>query len=141
MPSMLSVLSFDQYKIIECSFSTVKFRCIINLGLSSKGSSFAFKTQHSPQGRIWLTMPTLPTGGRKNCPAHLYQCGSGDCVHPDRVCDRIVHCLDGSDEGSGCLRRNCSHLLAIRCERRCVSTPIGPVSVLHGNLSASLAYR
>lgn len=84
---------------------------------------------------------THPAGGRRNCPAHLYQCGSGECLNPDRVCDRIVNCVDGSDEGNGCLRRNCSHLMAIRCERHCVSTPNGPVSALHGNSSALSANR
>lgn len=60
-------------------------------------------------------------------------------MHPDRVCDRIRNCVDGSDEGDGCLRRNCTHLLALRCEHRCVGTPGGPVSALHPNLIISLS--
>lgn len=83
--------------------------------------------------------PMPPAGGRRNCPAHLYQCGSGDCVLPDLVCDRVRNCVDGSDEGNGCLHRNCTHLLAAHCERLCVSTPGGPVSALHRDLIVSLS--
>ncbi|XP_072035370.1 uncharacterized protein [Amphiura filiformis] len=32
------------------------------------------------------------------CPAGMFQCHSGECIHSIYVCDEIVDCLDASDE-------------------------------------------
>ncbi|XP_058473588.1 low-density lipoprotein receptor-related protein 2-like isoform X1 [Solea solea] len=62
---------------------------------------------------------------QKKCLSHLFQCGSGECVDMDLVCNGFTNCADRSDEGVGCARRNCSSLLAPHCDDRCVSTPNG----------------
>ncbi|XP_062414865.1 low-density lipoprotein receptor-related protein 2-like isoform X2 [Pungitius pungitius] len=64
--------------------------------------------------------------GPTKCPAHLYRCGSGECVDPLLVCNGFTNCADNSDEGAGCARRNCSSQSAPRCDHGCVSTPNGP---------------
>ncbi|CAJ1071213.1 low-density lipoprotein receptor-related protein 2-like isoform X1 [Xyrichtys novacula] len=63
--------------------------------------------------------------GQKQCPSHLYQCGSGECLDPRLVCNGLTNCADGSDEGPGCAKYNCSSFSAPRCDHRCVSTPNG----------------
>ncbi|XP_068561732.1 low-density lipoprotein receptor-like [Cebidichthys violaceus] len=62
----------------------------------------------------------------RNCASHLYRCGSGECVDPRLACNGFTNCIDGSDEGTGCARRNCSSQSAPRCDHHCVSTPNGP---------------
>lgn len=44
------------------------------------------------------------------------------------MCNGITNCVDGSDEGIGCVQRNCSAPSAPTCDHSCVSTPNGPVS-------------
>lgn len=61
------------------------------------------------------------------CPTHLFQCGN-ECVDPRLMCDGVINCLDGSDEGLGCLSNNCSSLRKPQCQHYCVSTPRGAVS-------------
>ncbi|XP_041666800.1 low-density lipoprotein receptor-related protein 2-like isoform X2 [Cheilinus undulatus] len=63
---------------------------------------------------------------QKKCPSHLYQCGSGECLDPRLVCNSYTNCADGSDEGPGCAKRNCSSSSAPQCDHSCVSTPNGP---------------
>ncbi|XP_077868793.1 uncharacterized protein LOC144359476 [Saccoglossus kowalevskii] len=41
-----------------------------------------------------------------NCPSGMWQCGSGECLHPYRVCDIIKDCLDASDEADCMFREN-----------------------------------
>uniref|UniRef100_A0A4W6BST5 Si:dkey-88l16.3 n=1 Tax=Lates calcarifer TaxID=8187 RepID=A0A4W6BST5_LATCA len=60
------------------------------------------------------------------CPSHLYQCGSGECVNPGLVCNGLTNCADSSDEGPGCSQRNCSSPSPPPCDHHCVSTPNGP---------------
>nr|XP_046231538.1 low-density lipoprotein receptor-related protein 2-like isoform X2 [Scatophagus argus] len=62
---------------------------------------------------------------QRKCPFHLYQCGSGECLDPSLVCNGFTNCADSSDEGAGCVQRNCSSPSAPQCDR-CVSTPNGP---------------
>uniref|UniRef100_A0A671K6H9 Si:dkey-88l16.3 n=1 Tax=Sinocyclocheilus anshuiensis TaxID=1608454 RepID=A0A671K6H9_9TELE len=59
------------------------------------------------------------------CPTHLFQCGSGECVDPDLVCNRASDCADGSDEGLGCLKNNCSSPSSPSCQHYCINTPHG----------------
>ncbi|CAI5666582.1 unnamed protein product [Oreochromis niloticus] len=63
---------------------------------------------------------------QKICPSHLYQCGSGECVDTNLVCNGITNCADGSDEGVNCVQRSCSSPSAPFCDHSCVSTPYGP---------------
>uniref|UniRef100_A0A3Q4GYS7 Low-density lipoprotein receptor-related protein 2-like n=1 Tax=Neolamprologus brichardi TaxID=32507 RepID=A0A3Q4GYS7_NEOBR len=63
---------------------------------------------------------------QKICPSHLYQCGSGECVDTNLVCNGVTNCADGSDEGVNCVLRSCSSPSAPLCEHSCVSTPYGP---------------
>ncbi|XP_056289033.1 low-density lipoprotein receptor-related protein 1B-like [Pseudoliparis swirei] len=63
---------------------------------------------------------------QRNCATQLYKCGSGECVDTSLVCNRITNCADGSDEGEGCVQRNCSSQSAPQCDHHCVSTPNGP---------------
>lgn len=76
---------------------------------------------------VTLCVVFLFTGIVRPCPAHLFQCGTGECVDPRLVCNGFINCIDGSDEGPGCARYNCSSQSAPRCDQRCVSTPDGPV--------------
>ncbi|KAM6975856.1 uncharacterized protein LKV04_015114 [Tautogolabrus adspersus] len=62
----------------------------------------------------------------KKCPSHLYQCGSGECLDPRLVCNSYTNCADRSDEGPGCVKRNCSSSSAPQCDHHCISTPNGP---------------
>ncbi|KAM8873175.1 uncharacterized protein ACB058_004818 isoform 2-T2 [Synchiropus picturatus] len=62
----------------------------------------------------------------EKCPAHLYQCDSGECLDPGLACNGITNCADMSDEGSGCNVHNCSSYFAPLCDQHCVSTPNGP---------------
>ncbi|KAI7789745.1 putative low-density lipoprotein receptor-related protein 2 [Triplophysa rosa] len=62
--------------------------------------------------------------GQVKCPTHLFRCGSGECVQPDLVCNRVPNCVDGSDEGVGCLKNNCSSI-SLSCQHYCISTPHG----------------
>jgi len=75
------------------------------------------------------TSASVLTGSQRNCATQLYKCGSGECVDTSLVCNRITNCADGSDEGEGCVQRNCSSQSAPQCDHHCVSTPNGPVSV------------
>ncbi|XP_028835739.1 low-density lipoprotein receptor-related protein 2 isoform X2 [Denticeps clupeoides] len=63
--------------------------------------------------------------GQKKCPPHSFQCVSGECVDPVLVCNGVTNCIDGTDEGSGCLSSNCSSRSWPRCEHSCFSTPHG----------------
>ncbi|KAF7648260.1 hypothetical protein LDENG_00159790 [Lucifuga dentata] len=63
---------------------------------------------------------------QRKCPLHLYQCGSGECVNPNLLCNRVTNCADSSDEGIGCIQRNCSSPSAPNCDHHCVNTPNGP---------------
>ncbi|XP_059395614.1 low-density lipoprotein receptor-related protein 2 isoform X3 [Carassius carassius] len=63
--------------------------------------------------------------GQVKCPTHLFQCGSGECVEPDLVCNRASDCADGSDEGVGCLKNNCSSPSRPSCQHYCINTPHG----------------
>ncbi|XP_018536167.1 low-density lipoprotein receptor-related protein 2 isoform X1 [Lates calcarifer] len=63
---------------------------------------------------------------QRECPSHLYQCGSGECVNPGLVCNGLTNCADSSDEGPGCSQRNCSSPSPPPCDHHCVSTPNGP---------------
>lgn len=67
-------------------------------------------------------------GGQVKCSNQLYQCGSGECVDHSLLCDHIINCPDGSDEGHGCSTTNCSSPGTPQCDQHCVSTPYGPVS-------------
>uniref|UniRef100_A0A8C7RPG1 EGF-like domain-containing protein n=1 Tax=Oncorhynchus mykiss TaxID=8022 RepID=A0A8C7RPG1_ONCMY len=60
------------------------------------------------------------------CSNQLYQCGSGECVDHSLLCDQIINCPDGSDEGHGCSTNNCSSPGTPQCDQHCVSTPYGP---------------
>ncbi|XP_042158737.1 low-density lipoprotein receptor-related protein 2 isoform X5 [Oncorhynchus tshawytscha] len=60
------------------------------------------------------------------CSNQLYQCGSGECVDHSLLCDHIINCPDGSDEGHGCSTNNCSSPGTPQCDQHCVSTPYGP---------------
>ncbi|XP_052368358.1 prolow-density lipoprotein receptor-related protein 1-like isoform X14 [Oncorhynchus keta] len=60
------------------------------------------------------------------CSNQLYQCGSGECVDHSLLCDHIINCPDGSDEGHGCSTSNCSSPGTPQCDQHCVSTPYGP---------------
>ncbi|XP_039855880.1 low-density lipoprotein receptor-related protein 2 isoform X2 [Simochromis diagramma] len=63
---------------------------------------------------------------QKICPSHLYQCGSGECVDTNLVCNGVTNCADGSDEGVNCVQHSCSSPSAPLCDHSCVSTPYGP---------------
>uniref|UniRef100_A0A672M2Z5 Si:dkey-88l16.3 n=1 Tax=Sinocyclocheilus grahami TaxID=75366 RepID=A0A672M2Z5_SINGR len=63
--------------------------------------------------------------GQVKCPTHLFQCGSGECVDPDLVCNKASDCADGSDEGLGCLKSNCSSPSHPSCQHYCINTPHG----------------
>uniref|UniRef100_A0A9J8B4V1 Si:dkey-88l16.3 n=1 Tax=Cyprinus carpio carpio TaxID=630221 RepID=A0A9J8B4V1_CYPCA len=63
--------------------------------------------------------------GQVKCPTHLFQCGSGECVDPDLVCNKASDCADGSDEGVGCLKNNCSSPSRPSCQHYCINTPHG----------------
>ncbi|XP_076020346.1 uncharacterized protein LOC143011376 [Genypterus blacodes] len=63
---------------------------------------------------------------QRKCPVHLFQCGSGECVDPSLVCNRVTNCADSSDEGAGCAQRNCTSPSAPQCDHHCVGTPSGP---------------
>ncbi|XP_016314366.1 low-density lipoprotein receptor-related protein 2 isoform X1 [Sinocyclocheilus anshuiensis] len=63
--------------------------------------------------------------GQVKCPTHLFQCGSGECVDPDLVCNKASDCADGSDEGLGCLKNNCSSPSRPSCQHYCINTPHG----------------
>uniref|UniRef100_A0A673HKF3 Low-density lipoprotein receptor-related protein 2-like n=1 Tax=Sinocyclocheilus rhinocerous TaxID=307959 RepID=A0A673HKF3_9TELE len=63
--------------------------------------------------------------GHVKCLTHLFQCGSGECVDPDLVCNRASDCADGSDEGLGCLKNNCSSPSSPSCQHYCINTPHG----------------
>ncbi|XP_050977884.1 low-density lipoprotein receptor-related protein 2 isoform X7 [Labeo rohita] len=63
--------------------------------------------------------------GQVKCPTHLFRCGSGECVDPDLVCNRASDCADGSDEGVGCLKNNCSSPSSPSCQHYCINTPHG----------------
>ncbi|XP_042171134.1 low-density lipoprotein receptor-related protein 2-like isoform X2 [Oncorhynchus tshawytscha] len=60
------------------------------------------------------------------CSNQLYQCGSGECVDHSLLCDQIINCPDGSDEGHGCSTNNCSSPGTPQCDQHCLSTPYGP---------------
>ncbi|XP_056591842.1 low-density lipoprotein receptor-related protein 1B isoform X1 [Triplophysa dalaica] len=62
--------------------------------------------------------------GQVKCPTHLFRCGIGECVQPDLVCNRVPNCVDGSDEGLGCMKNNCSSI-SLSCQHYCISTPHG----------------
>eukprot|EP00063_Salmo_salar_P027647 XP_014002482.1 PREDICTED: low-density lipoprotein receptor-related protein 1B-like [Salmo salar] len=64
--------------------------------------------------------------GQVKCSNQLYQCGSGECVDHSLLCDHIINCPDGSDEGHGCSTTNCSSPGTPQCDQHCVSTPYGP---------------
>ncbi|XP_045072304.1 LOW QUALITY PROTEIN: low-density lipoprotein receptor-related protein 2 [Coregonus clupeaformis] len=64
--------------------------------------------------------------GQVKCSNQLYQCGSGECVDHSVLCDHIINCPDGSDEGHGCFIKNCSSPGTPQCDQHCVSTPYGP---------------
>ncbi|XP_071207676.1 low-density lipoprotein receptor-related protein 1 isoform X2 [Salvelinus alpinus] len=64
--------------------------------------------------------------GQVKCSNQLYQCGSGECVDHSLLCDHIINCPDGSDEGQGCSTNNCSSPGTPQCDQHCVSTPYGP---------------
>ncbi|XP_055731656.1 low-density lipoprotein receptor-related protein 2-like [Salvelinus fontinalis] len=64
--------------------------------------------------------------GQVKCSNQLYQCGSGECVDHSLLCDHIINCPDGSDEGHGCSTNNCSSPGTPQCDQHCVSTPYGP---------------
>ncbi|XP_067289019.1 low-density lipoprotein receptor-related protein 1B isoform X2 [Pseudorasbora parva] len=63
--------------------------------------------------------------GHVKCPTHLFRCGSGECVDPDLVCNSGSDCADGSDEGVGCLKNNCSSPSSPSCQHYCFNTPHG----------------
>ncbi|XP_073770596.1 uncharacterized protein si:dkey-88l16.3 isoform X2 [Danio rerio] len=63
--------------------------------------------------------------GQTKCPTHLFQCGSGECMDPDLVCNKASDCADGSDEGVGCLKNNCSSPGSPSCQHYCINTPHG----------------
>lgn len=69
-------------------------------------------------------------GGQVKCPTHLFRCGSGECVQPDLVCNSVPNCGDGSDEGVGCLKNNCSSI-SLSCQHYCISTPHGAVNLFY----------
>ncbi|TNN86282.1 Low-density lipoprotein receptor-related protein 2 [Liparis tanakae] len=64
---------------------------------------------------------------QRSCATQLYRCGSGECVDTSLVCNGLTNCADGSDEGEGCVQRNCSSQSAPQCDHHCVSTPNGPL--------------
>ncbi|XP_030621097.1 enteropeptidase [Chanos chanos] len=46
-------------------------------------------------------------GEHEPCPVWQYQCLSGDCVHSESICDRVMDCPDSSDE------RDCVHMVSV----------------------------
>lgn len=36
------------------------------------------------------------------CTEEEFECASGQCIQLNLLCDSIVHCRDGSDEGENC---------------------------------------
>ncbi|KAJ8381103.1 hypothetical protein SKAU_G00018810 [Synaphobranchus kaupii] len=59
------------------------------------------------------------------CPSHQFQCGTGECLDPDVVCNTMPNCPDGSDEGGSCASSVCSSSDGARCTQDCYSTPQG----------------
>lgn len=58
------------------------------------------------------------------CSEEEFQCDSGECIPLDFVCDDVVHCSDGTDEGGNC-DTSCednSH-----CPHNCLSGPKEPI--------------
>ena len=35
----------------------------------------------------------------RNCPVNMFQCGSGECIDMNKICDTKRDCKDFSDEG------------------------------------------
>lgn len=100
------------------------------LTASTRTNVSTFKQIFTNETRLFgSTCEFAFTGSRRKCPVHLYQCGSGECVDPSLVCNRVTNCADSSDEGAGCAQGNCSSSSAPRCDHHCVSTPNGAVSV------------
>ncbi|XP_072178152.1 uncharacterized protein [Diadema setosum] len=50
----------------------------------------------SNMGAVICSKPAVENPS--TCLAHMFQCGSGECVHNVYVCDRHTDCTDGSDE-------------------------------------------
>lgn len=94
------------------------------------GNTFQYMRMYFNQCRAHLKQPyaSALTGSQRECPSHLYQCGSGECVNPGLVCNGLTNCADSSDEGPGCSQRNCSSPSPPPCDHHCVSTPNGPVN-------------
>lgn len=75
----------------------------------------------------------LVSGDPVKCPAHMFKCGSEECLDFGLVCDGVANCQDQSDEGPGCLRNVCSNQQ--QCEH-CFNTPYGAVG--HSNYPTCL---
>uniref|UniRef100_A0A672ZF23 Si:dkey-88l16.3 n=1 Tax=Sphaeramia orbicularis TaxID=375764 RepID=A0A672ZF23_9TELE len=97
-----------------------------NDGSDEKDKCMNFCISSSLCGKMNLNDAFAFTGSQRKCPTHLYQCSSGECVEPRLVCNGIRNCADRSEEGVGCVQRNCSSPSAPRCDHHCVSTPNGP---------------
>lgn len=47
---------------------------------------------------IFITKPIYGTG----CDDRHFTCSNGECLHPDYICDGIIHCIDGGDDENNC---------------------------------------
>lgn len=70
------------------------------------------------------------TGGVVTCLPHQFQCGSHECLDPILVCNDVINCADGSDEGGSC-QITCAEADNSRCYQGCYTTPQGPVRTLY----------
>ncbi|XP_077869752.1 uncharacterized protein LOC144361814, partial [Saccoglossus kowalevskii] len=82
--------SFDyRQDVHECT--------IYSVDASDKNSSLVVDENFNYYQRL-VHGVFIASDNASHCPPEMWQCGSGECLHPYRVCDVINDCLDSSDE-------------------------------------------